>query len=233
MRAWDFSEALPPAATATPRTGLHPKLVAGQNQGLRLATTAAAIIPADGLLVAVIRAAPKLPQLPLRCSFRRGRSSMSRCRQRRSLAPWFIGTDRCWRVRTEGLPLCPTERRPPSATTRQSGADGDADARKRVGIRLTYSVTPRSLTLWSSRRVHFADDGLSKFQPERPQICISAAFGEGWGLWHVGGPARVSVRNWCGPAPRNSTLGLGTQWLMAYARRGRRAVELPLSRGTG
>jgi hypothetical protein len=80
--------------------------------------------------------------------------------------------------------------------------------------------------------VHFADGGLNKFQPERPQICISAAFGEGWGLWHVDGwPARVLVRNWCGAAPRNSTLGLGTQWLMAYARRGRRAVELPLSRG--
>jgi hypothetical protein len=30
--------------------------------------------------------------------------------------------------------------------------------------------------------------------------------------------------------PRNSTLGLGTQWLTAYARFGRRAVELALSR---
>ena len=45
--------------------------------------------------------------------------------------------------------------------------------------------------------------------------------------WPCPDPCAQLVR----PRAKNSTLGLGTQWLMAYARRGRRAVELALSRG--
>jgi hypothetical protein len=45
--------------------------------------------------------------------------------------------------------------------------------------------------------------------------------------WPCPSPCAQLVR----PRAKKLDPRLGTQWLMAYARRGRRAVELPLSRG--